>query len=167
MPGWHGGQCSRGLQGRPGGGASFNHGETLLLIGLVPDLFQINRLLSFVLMRKQVILRLEEGLWGRVEAARGDLPRQRWLVRAVELLLEEEQGGGPPLSMSEVAAAQRVMNEASAARLAARHRGPLIPDPRVDGAPVRREGESTVAFNVRKADWDAEQRRLSKLIDNS
>lgn len=37
----------------------------------------------------QVNLRLAEELYARVEEARGDVPRNRWLVRAVERALEE------------------------------------------------------------------------------
>lgn len=38
---------------------------------------------------KQVNLRLDVGLLERVDRARGDLPRERWLRRAVERALSE------------------------------------------------------------------------------
>lgn len=42
--------------------------------------------------QRQVGLRLDEGLLGRVDAARGDVPRNRWIERAVVRALQP--GGG-------------------------------------------------------------------------
>ena len=39
-----------------------------------------------------MVLRLEEGLLERVDRARGDVPRQRWLVRVIEAALESTSG---------------------------------------------------------------------------
>lgn len=44
---------------------------------------------------KTVSLRLPADLYDRVEVARGELPRERWLRQAVEQALSDAQGPAP------------------------------------------------------------------------